>query len=81
LKACVRRRGSYVENYINRKDAKARRIGKNLCEQKKKVKANLCDLASLRAKGKSKSKPLRRSVFAVKRKEIKSSLCGVASLR
>jgi hypothetical protein len=69
LKACVRRRGSYVENYINRKDAKARRIGKNLCEQKKKVKANLSDLASLREKEKSISKPLRRSVFAVKEKK------------
>jgi hypothetical protein len=39
---------------------------KNLCEQKKKVKANLSDVASLRAKEKSKSKPLRLSVFAVK---------------
>jgi hypothetical protein len=30
----------------------------------------------LRAKEKSKSKPLRRSVFAVKRKQVKANLCG-----
>ena len=61
--------GVTLKIILTAKTQRHEELVKIFASKRKQVKANLCDLASLRGKEKSISKPLRRSVFAVKEKK------------